>query len=299
MVKQIFKLTGIVLLSVATISCNSKGKKKTTKSTTSQFSKENYNVGILLDLSDRINPRKYKKNIDIYKRDVDVIKIIAEQMVTHLKSKKVRKLNDYIRVFIEPENYLDDKQITLYNELNFSFTRKNTTKSTLNDFQQKYSTYPEEFYKLAIKDSHYVGSDIWSFFKDKIDDFFLKKNHRNILIILTDGYLYHKNNVQIKRNKTSFLTPERIRKQRLNKSDWEERIEKNKYGYLPISKQFDNLEVLVLGIHSHNDNIYEKNVLKKFLSQWFDEMHLKKYKILESTLSQNVNVVIQKFLNPE
>ena len=60
-----------------------------------------------------------------------------------------------------------------------------------------YSKNLENIYQETIETSAWEGSDIWRFFKDDVKDFCIEKDttYRNILIILTDGYLYHKQSV--------------------------------------------------------------------------------------------------------
>lgn len=165
-----------------------------------------------------------------------------------------------------------------------------------------YSEYPSQLHFLALEDAMtsntYPGSDIWRFFKDHIEDYCLDDCHRNILIILTDGFMYHKNTVIKSENYTSYLTPKSLKKLKLNKNNWKDEIEKRKLGFIPIGKKLDDLEVLVLGIKNQSKiNPFTRDILEKYWSDWFDKMGIKKYKIKSEDLPSNVEKVIFDFIN--
>lgn len=60
---------------------------------------QNLNISFLLDLSDRIDP---KKNPDFYQRDLGYIKAIETAFVNHVKGKKIMLLKDQMQVFFDP-----------------------------------------------------------------------------------------------------------------------------------------------------------------------------------------------------
>lgn len=151
-------------------------------------------------------------------------------------------------------------------------------------------------YELAIKDNHYVGSDTWSFFKNKVKDYSIEEEYRNILIILTDGYMFHMNNKRTEGNKTTFLTPEYIRSEKLNSSQWENIFEKGEYGFIPATDNLENLEILVLGINPDPKNQYEGELIRKYWADWFEKMGVKRYEIKDAELPSNMEKIIQDFI---
>ncbi len=289
-------LTGIPLLC---IKCKSEEKPKEPVSTKGANTKEasnNLNISILLDLSDRINPTKYpSKTMDFYKRDIGYIESVSTSFDSFLRSKKTRTLNDKISIFFEPAP-LNEKINSLSESLKYHFTRDNTSKELLKEFVSKYKTIPQKFYELAITDDKYIGSDIWGFFKSKVDVFCMEENARNIVVVLTDGYIYHSNNKIQEDNYTSYLTPQTIRKNSLNKSSWKQKMDESKFGYLPTGKELSDVEVLVLGLNPSKSNPYELDVLKKYWSDWLENMGVKKYEIHQAFLPSNMDKVIEKFI---
>jgi hypothetical protein len=179
------------------------------------FEFKNLNVSILIDLSDRIDPEKNANpTMEYFQRDTEYIKAIDKGFLDHIKSKKVIQLDDQMQVFFNPEPS-DPQMNDFTKQLKVSFD-KNTTKENIALVDKNYSDLPLKIYQSAIEDKKYVGSDIWEFFKNKVKDYCIKDNHRNILFILTDGYIYHKDSKFSEGRKTSYLTPELIKSLKLN-----------------------------------------------------------------------------------
>ncbi len=257
---------------------------------------ENLNISFLLDLSDRINPEKYPNpTMDFYKRDIAYINAVSDAFYKHLKSKKVRLMNDNIQVFFDPEPLNTDIN-KMSQELKFSFTRKTTTLQKIEEVKKTYQHRPIEIYEQAIKDNEYVGSDTWKFFKTKVKDYCIENEYRNILIVLTDGYLFDKKNTIKDGNQTSFLTPHMIRTNKLDNNNWESRLKENGYGFIPATRGLDNLEILVLGINPDTKNPFEEDVIVKYWSDWFDAMDVKNYEIKGAELPSNMEKIIKDFI---
>ncbi len=263
----------IVLFIVIAISCTSeKGEKKQEQSKHQNEvvkvdcqkhifnnKRNNLNISVFLDLSDRI-----EESSTVFK-DSSYLVSLSKALVNHVKSKKLILLEDRIQLFFNPTPR-EDKVNELAKKMKAVFT-KNTSKENLNKTVELYSKYPSILYKEAKKDAkeskNYPGADIWSFFKEDVGDYCISQCHRNILVIITDGYMYYDKTVKKRNNYTSYLTETSLRKLKLNKSTWENDIEKRKLGFIPIDKNFNNLEVLVLGIESHNKrNHYANDIIK-------------------------------------
>ncbi|PQJ80866.1 hypothetical protein [Polaribacter porphyrae] len=296
--KTIFPLFILILFfSCAKDSINKKDvDNKNSVITSKNTSTQNLNISFLLDLSDRINPQKYpNESMEFYQRDIAYIKSVSEAFDTHLRNKRVRQMNDKIQLFFDPAP-LNENINKISNQLKYNVYKDNINLELLDNIKETYTKKPIEIYDLAIKDNSYVGSDTWRFFKNKIKDFCIEDDHRNILVILTDGYIFHKN-TQIKEdNYTSYLTPQIIRKFRLNSSNWEEKIEKEKYGFIPATDHLESLEILVLGINPDKKNSYEQDVIVKYWSNWFKSMKVIKYNIKSAGLPSNMDKIIKDFI---
>lgn len=257
---------------------------------------KNLNISILLDLSDRISPVKnVNTTMDYYKRDLGYISTITESFKKHILNKKTRTINDQIQVFVDPE----PSDITLNEKigaLKLEFNRFNATKSYVDSTKEIYQSNCKEIYESAIKDDKYIGSDLFNFFKNKVTNYCIKKEQRNILIILTDGYMYHKDSRIRDKNKTTYLTPKLIREFKLNNNNWQQHFEKNNLGFLPLKQNLEDLEILILGINPVKQNPFEKDVIKTYWSIWFNKMNVKKYRIESADLPVHLEDVINDFI---
>lgn len=254
------------------------------------------NVSILLDLSDRINPGKFPDAaMEFYERDLGYIDAVANAFEVHLRNKKIRKINDRIQLYIDPEP-ADKKLNKKLEDLKLSFDKDNATKDKILTVSNRYDSIPRLIYEASILDDAYIGSDVWRFFKNRVNDFCIEEGHRNVLVILTDGYIYHKNTVIKEEYLTSYLTPQTIRGFNLNTSNWKEYIEEKNYGFIPANSNLKDLEVLVLGINPDPKNPYEEDVILKYWQDWFAKMGIETYEIKQALLPSDMEPIIQEFI---
>ena len=296
----LFKILVIMVISMSP-SCKSDNEtnyeiEETTGEQEKVKSDEKLNISFLLDLSDRIDPEKHpNKSMEYYLRDVAYIESVAKIFTSNLKIKRTKLINDNIQLYFDPAP--KNKDINkLSDELKFNINSKNATLKLLDKIDAFYAKKPLEIYKAAIKDKDYVGSDTWRFFKTKIKDYCVRENHRNILVILTDGYIFHENSKITEGNKTSFLTPKLIKRLKLNDENWKTKIQHENHGFITANNNLSDIEILVLGINPDDGNPYEESVIKYYWERWFNNMKVKKYKILTTALPSNTNQIIKDFI---
>ena len=294
--KTFLKSLAITFLLVLTFSCKQDSdvheKDNTSKSTPS----ENYNISILLDLSDRISLEKNPNpTMEYYQRDLGYIKSISEAFTQHLKSKRIRQINDKMQLFFNPEPKDQDIN-SISQKLKISIDKNNASKGLLNSINAEYASQTSKIYESAIKDNHFTGSDIWSFFDTKVKDQCIEKDSRNILVILTDGYMFYDNTIMKEENRTSYITAEWIRKNGLNTKDWEKKLQSQDFGFIKAGDDLNNLEVLVLGINPNQNNPYEEKVIKAYWTKWFTEMKIKHFEIKNADLPSNMEKIIKDFI---
>ena len=252
---------------------------------------QNLNISFLLDLSDRIDP---KKNPDFYQRDLGYIKTIETTFVDHVKGKKIMLLKDQMQVFFDPIPKIPNIDL-LSQELKVSFDQK-TSKKAILSVDNTYTQISSKIYRHTVKYGRYIGSDIWKFFKNNVQDYCIKAQHRNILIILTDGYMYHKDSKFVDKGKSSYITPAFIQSQKLTGADYKTVMKKNNLGFIPATDNLQNLEVVVLGINPLKQSPYEEDVIKQYWTDWFKAMKVKKFYLKATDLPTNLTPVIQKII---
>ncbi|KAA2217187.1 hypothetical protein [Maribacter flavus] len=306
--KKIIYLFSSILFTIFCVSCkseeNSTQKKDENPRTEAtgpcpryilENKKNNLNISVFLDLSDRITEPK------IIQKDIEYLQSISEAFTDHVKTKKLILLQDKIQLYFNPEptnNVINNIAEKLHIEFD-----KNSSKAKIEETQNLYAQEPLKLYELAQADfkeaKDYPGSDIWRFFKDNVKDYTISDCHRNLLVILTDGYMYHKNTQMTEDNKTSFLTPNSLARLPLNNSAFVKTIDEKEFGFIKATDGLEDLEVLVIGIHDANpNNPYAMDIIRAYWENWFTEMGVETYKIQNADLASNVDKVIKNFLNP-
>jgi hypothetical protein len=294
--KNISKTIIITALLVSFFSCKHDSDKEEKEIPTKTSVIENYNISLLLDLSDRISIDKNPNpTMQFYQRDLGYIKSVSEAFTQHLKSKRIRQIDDRMQLFFNPEP-LDPEINTIARNLRITINKNNATKDLLNSINASYASKTSKIYESALKDNNYIGSDIWSFFDSKVKDQCIENKYRNILIILTDGYMFYESTVIKEKNRTTFITPELIRRNGLNTQDWEQKIKDLDFGFIKINTDLSNLEVLVLGINPSKGNPYEEKVIKAYWTKWFTEMNIKHFEIKNADLPSNMEKIIEDFI---
>jgi hypothetical protein len=255
----------------------------------------NLNISILLDLSDRIDlPQQQIK-------DSAYILSLAKSFNNHIKGKKLGLLYDKMELFFEPTPS-DDEINILAKQLKIGYVKGVSKKEWMPKTLERYSTIPTKIYELArmsSKGKEYPGSDIWNFFKYQVKDYCINECYRNILVILTDGYMYYDKSMMKQMNKTSYLTPNLLAQLNLNRPDWKEEMEKKNLGFIPATYDLDNLEVLVLGIQSNNEtNPYTHDILHFYWENWLKEMGVKEsnIKLKNADIPASMEKVIFDFI---
>jgi len=292
---------GKLLMALALFQACASEPKEATVETQSKVEKS-LNVSVLLDLSDRIDTVKYNnQTMHYYKRDIGYIQSITDAFTAHLQTKRVFFIKDKIQVFIDPEPKSAEVNSIVEN-LRYSFTKKTQDlNNKVGSLSGIYQDNVSKLYEQTHRDNSYVGSDIWNFFKLNVKDYCIDKDYSNVLIILTDGYIYHQDSKYDVGNKSSYLTSSKIRQNGLNKSDYKELMQQKDFGFITESKGLENLKVLVIGVNpsKKSGNSYEGDVIRTYWEKWFEEMGVTKYKIVQADLPANTDKLIRDFISED
>lgn len=277
------------------------------------------NITILLDLSNRIDVNN--KYIDVVKygisqkdNDLEILKQILNIFKNNYESRNIKFfVNNKIKVKLLPIpeiNGIFDRIKNLELDLSEFNKNKNMTKraedkknANINfDFMKDLGYIYDEITKLG----NYKGADIWGFFQNDISNCIINDgNYRNIIVILTDGYLYDKNVLYKKDNRYSYIDGDLLKKYKLRGSKTEyidentikERIKKEDFGLITTRNDLQNLEVLVLEINPNKIYERDRDIIKIILENWFKEMGIKEdnYKVYNRV--PNINDTINNIKN--
>lgn len=243
------------------------------------------NISVLIDLSDRIT--KTANNVEQQKKDVELITYIVNGMKDKVVSSKFVS-QDKFQILFYPDPKLDSiSEISSNLRLDMhcaTLKDRPILKQKLKSLDSLFSTNLNLIYNKTKTIKDYPGSDIWGFFENKVQEYCIKNGHRNVLVILTDGYIYHKDNTIQKGNKYNYVTS------RLLSANPNSRL----LNPLDANEKLDDLEVLMIELNPNPQN--QEKLLKNVLSQWLDEMGVKKYKLLSTDLSSNIKPSIDEFI---
>ena len=284
-IMNIKKLFSIVVLLVASLTMftacgggksgndsNAKGNVETDKS------KLPLNISIYLDLSDRLTRQMTPSQKE---RDIAIVHYMTEIVKNHAVGQKILPSKDRIKVFFYPAP--NDSKIALLSkdlEMDLSKAQPADKKQLLLDFQQKFNTSLTQIYDATLNAQSWIGSDIWGFFKKQVDTYCIREGARNIIVILTDGYVFYEPNKQKDGNNYSYILPQTL---------------SNKESGLIVSRGgLDDLEVLMLEVNPYDPKQQEQ--METILQNWFTGMGVQKMYVGETDQPSNTKLIIDNFM---
>lgn len=237
-----------------------------------------YNICLLLDLSDRIDPDKEPFQAQ---RDRKAIAVLVDEFGTLVKRKLYLNSRDSLRVAVAPQP--NDYRQTLLEggdrlAIDLSSLKVNEKRIRLPELQQQFLGQSDRLYAAAVGNSAFAGSDIWSFFRDSLESFRVSdeggKPVRNILVVLTDGYIAFDSNAGRPREGglTSWMEVARLRH-----VGWEKEFAAGKAGLLPAGKDHGGWEVLVLEAAPRTPK--DMPVIRTYWSSWLQGMGISHFRI--------------------
>ncbi|MFA6873730.1 MAG: hypothetical protein WCQ86_07105, partial [Bacteroidaceae bacterium] len=170
-------------------------------------------------------------------------------------------------------------------EVDFQKLQPANKKKVLIKMKKKWQDNLALIYDQTLETKSWVGSDIWGFFDRSVKDQCIKKSCRNILVILTDGYLFYEGNKieKVKGDSTfySYILPKTLKDSKSN---------------LILSRNdLQELEVLLLEVNPYDQKDYSR--IESILSSWFNGMGIQYYSIHQTDLPCNTEIFIDNFLD--
>lgn len=240
------------------------------------------NISIFLDLSDRLTRGMEPSQMS---RDTAIINYVLDYFKAQTLGPQILKSKNNIKVFFYPTPQ-SSKIATLANDLSVDISKLNgkDKRITLEEMKGKFQKSLTQIYNETLSEKNWIGCDIWDFFSNKkVDVQCVRNDARNILFILTDGYLFDKNHKINEGNAYSYILPQTLKVP----------------GSSLIAKRdgLDNLEVCMLEINPYD--IKHRDQMKEILENWLQAMGIKEKNItiVETDLPVNIQTVIKSFLD--
>lgn len=268
----------LVCLFMATIiSCTD--KKKNNENTTQRP----LNISIYLDLSDRLVRDMQPSQVS---RDTAAVGYILDYFKRQTMGPRILQSQNRLKVFFYPSPNSSDIA-TLAGELDINMAQlKGVEKrKKLESMKSLFQKNLSQIYNKTISEHEWIGCDIWDFFSSKkVDAQCIKNGARNILIILTDGYLYAANNKIKEGNAYSYILPQTL---------------KEEAPLIVRRKGLENLEVGVFEINPYSKE--EGYKLIPILENWLKNMGISEEHLVvaEIDLPTNTQTLLKSFLEKE
>ncbi len=238
------------------------------------------NISIFLDLSDRL-----AQTDDVYSQEVLDSAIISNITLWFAKNTRgpgILQSQNRIKVFFHPDPK-DPAVLNYAKNLDYDITQYEGIEKTktLTQLDSTFWANLKPLYEGAISEQKWIGSDVWGFFSyADVDNSCIRSGFRNVIFIITDGYLYYAPNSAIP---NANLTPSSL-------SNPQFRLEVKRDG-------LDDLEVCMLEVRP--ESVTQREPLLQVLSTWFTTMGIKpeNLKIATTSKPNNTAVIIENFLN--
>jgi hypothetical protein len=264
------------------------------------------NISVLIDLSDRINSAQDKRQPMQAERDINIINILSAAIKKNVSAHGSFKAKARYNVYFHPEP--SDKNIRdIASQLSVNWVGSNDMQQAKQNkirYQQMEGNFAKglrDIYQLADKASTYPGSDIWRFMKDEVKIKCIESDtsYRNILVILTDGYMYYKEGKQQLPGTHRYNYIERGTEQFARFRDPNKlasEFDSLDYGIIPATKNLGNLEILVLECRPEEAYPQDFDIMQKYWCKWFREMGVKHAEIYKSQQPAYQEKIIAGFL---
>ena len=241
------------------------------------------NLSIYLDLSDRIKPNGTEA-LSQKDKDIAIVDYLANYIKERAVAMKILPCKDRIKVFFYPEP--NDAKVALLSdklELDLGLTAMKEKKKKLISFTDEFKNSLEQIYSSTIQTSNWLGSDIWGFFNKPITNYCIKDGYHNVLVVLTDGYIYHASNKRSNGNSHTFILPQTLRDKTSSLISGESNLE--------------NLEVLMLELNPNP--VTDQAKMEQVITDWLKSMKVKNCYVGETDVPSNTKMIIENFLKQQ
>lgn len=284
-----------IIFILALVSCGSPST-PTSSAVAIPASDKQINLTILLDLSDRIDPLT---NAGHSERDSALIGYLTSYFLGQMKAHGTYMAKGKMRLIFHP-NPPDPSINTAAQQLNIDLTKLDTKgkKDVYDSLDHIVARNISSIYRTTMDQAKWPGSDIWRFFKNDVKDVAVDKDssYRNVLVVFTDGYIFHSDSKDKYENRYAYILPDLFDTYKLrNNNSWEERMDKLDFGLISKRSDLDQLEVLVLEVSPSAKHKNDEDIIRKVMGKWFDEMKVKRWKVFNSDLPERTKQKVEGF----
>lgn len=237
------------------------------------------NVSVFIDLSDRLKKELVPSQME---RDTALINHLIDIFVNDcIVNGKIANSRNCFRIIFYPTP--KSSEIALLSEglnVDLSKTDIKMKKEIISGMKKRFDDNLSQIYKETLLQNKWPGCDIWGFFGNKkVDELCIRKDYRNIMVILSDGYIYHEDNKTIDGKAYSYILPQTLQ---IPESS------------LIVKRNgLENLEVLMMEVNPGNPKFYVP--MENVLNNWFIGMGVKRFVLTDTDTPVNSKRIIDNF----
>lgn len=274
-------ITFFMMCGMSSCGNNNKDKNNDVATNKTGNSGTSLNISIFLDLSDRLTRDIQPSQME---RDTAIINCVLDYFKSQTLGPQILKSENKIKVFFYPAPQ-NSKIATLADDLCVDISQLTgiNKRIALDSMKVKFQKSLTPIYNETLSQKNWIGCDIWDFFSSKkVDVQCMRKGARNILFILTDGYLFGVNHKIKKGNAYSYILPQTL--------------ENPNSSLIVERKGLENLEVCILEVNPYD--IKQRDKMVSVLQDWLKAMGVKteNITIAETDIPNNTKTVIESFL---
>lgn len=239
------------------------------------------NLSIVIDLSDRL----IRNNVNpsqVY-NDTAIINYFIDYFIKSKGQDPTKCKNKFQILFYPTPSDPNINNLSRDLTVDLSKLPNKDKKKQLLTMKDRIDETLDVIYSKTLEAKKWEGSDIWDFFSNRqIDKLCIKDNYRNIVAILTDGYLFHSNHKIKEGDAYSYVLPQTLQ---------------NNGTLISRRNDLNNVEIIMLEVNPYNPN--ERDKLISVLQNWFLDMGVDptKLSINEMDIENRTETIIENFLN--
>ena len=258
------------------------------------------NIIVLLDLSDRISPALHPRQAE---RDKQILRNLVGLFEARVRSRLFVASRDRLRIAIaqqegsgyDPSQFADALSIDMRAIFQHGRPAFDAAKAQL------LSTV-DQLYAAATQTTRYTGANIPLFFRDHVPGYIEPPESgravRNVLLVLTDGYIALDGTVRATLHDEGHRTTDMRLAQFRGMPNWEQMFDAGDYGLIVPERGLCNgLEVAVLEISLDPRHLDDKKLIFKYWRKWLTEMGCAKADLaVTEDASSQTSAAIGRFL---
>ena len=240
------------------------------------------NVVVILDLSDRIDPIRHPGQAAQDLKVLDGLVTLFEESVRkglYLLSK------DRLAFAVAPQaTAYQGELMELADRLRISMPDLNATgtergKPGFDRARADLTNGLNRLYSSAVASTNYVGADIWSFFRDRLDSYLsTEPGVQDVVIVVTDGYINFDAKIERARPRrgprTSFMQVASLR----GEPGWEGRFDREDLGLISFGPRYQHVNMIVTGLRYVDLN--DQPIVERYWRKWLSEMGVARVRLL-------------------